>query len=119
MDNPTLINWQNSPQHNLPSAINALTTLNECLLASCNAVVYGDQTAASAINNHARGIVGSDGSAMDETMLEVIYANIRLSDMVHAAQAALDSVSTLPLPSVGYGTVVTRCNTLRLSLIHI
>lgn len=90
------------------TAIRSLATLDECLLASHNAVACGDEQAAIAVQHHAAGAIGSDGDAASETILMVIAANVRIASVVAAAQQLTGTASALPLLDCGYGTVITR-----------
>lgn len=90
------------------NAISALTTFDECLLASHNAVACGDANAARAIQIHAAGSLDRTGDPTEITILMVIGANIRMAEIVDAATAVTGMPSTLPLLDCGYGTVITR-----------
>ena len=85
------------------NAITNLATLDECLLASHNAAVTGNVRAALLIHERASMGVGSDGGALEETVMGVIYANIKMAGVIASLTLPKHALYTL---DYGYGTVV-------------
>ena len=86
------------------TAIAALATLDECLLAAHNAAVTGNAAAAIAIHRHANEVVGHDGDEpLEITVMGVIYSYIKIAGVVAAQDLPPHALHTL---DYGYGTVV-------------
>lgn len=85
------------------TAIAALATLDECLLAAHNAAVTGNAAAAQAIHRQANEVIGCDDSALEITVMGVIYSCIKIAGVVAAQDLPPHALYTL---DYGYGTVV-------------
>ena len=85
------------------TAIAALATLDECLLAAHNAAVTGNAAAAIEIHRQANEVVGCDDSALEITVMGVIYSCIKIAGVVAAQDLPKHALYTL---DYGYGTVV-------------